>query len=131
MLQVLIVDDDDAVREAARFVLEDAGYQVEEAPDGATALITLRTTHSPVIVLLDLKMPTMTGIDLMRLVRQDALLSRHAFILWSASHLPMPPDVREALHVLGTLSLPKPYDLDEMVAVVGQAAERLSTERRA
>ncbi|HEV8193084.1 MAG TPA: response regulator [Ktedonobacterales bacterium] len=42
MTRVLLVDDDQAIRETLRFVLEDAGYQVLEASDGSAALRALR-----------------------------------------------------------------------------------------
>lgn len=57
---VLVVDDDMTVRFLAREVLEQAGFRVEEADDGAPAL-TVFTANLPDIVLLDVMMPTMDG----------------------------------------------------------------------
>lgn len=57
---VLVVDDDMTVRFLAREVLEQAGFCVEEADDGAPAL-TVFTANPPDIVLLDVMMPTMDG----------------------------------------------------------------------
>src|SRR5262245_58413653 len=57
MTRVLLVDDDQAIRETLRFALEDAGYQVLEAADGIAALQALRATPTGMVVLLDLMMP--------------------------------------------------------------------------
>lgn len=57
---ILIVDDDDDIRETLRDLLEDEGYQVLEASNGREALARLR--HGSVcVVLLDLMMPIMDG----------------------------------------------------------------------
>src|SRR6516165_4584281 len=59
--QVLVVDDDDAIRETLRSVLEDAGYTVVEDHDGLAAVQRLRRSRTPMVVLLDLMMPGLDG----------------------------------------------------------------------
>ncbi len=67
---VLVVDDDDAIREMITAVLEDEGIPVAVAPDGHAAL--QRIHHQPpALVLLDLNMPGMDGWTLHRHLRQD------------------------------------------------------------
>jgi len=61
MPQVLIVDNDESIRETARFLLEDEGCEVIEAPDGAAALELLRMSDQPMVVLLDIVMPRLSG----------------------------------------------------------------------
>src|SRR4051812_20813559 len=58
---VLIVDDDEDVREAVRDLVGMKGYRVEEARDGEQALALLERTEVPCIILLDLVMPVMDG----------------------------------------------------------------------
>jgi two-component system, cell cycle sensor histidine kinase and response regulator CckA len=60
---VLVVEDEDALRTNIRRLLEAAGYQVVEAPNGASALQLLDDTTGPVVglVLTDLRMPIMDG----------------------------------------------------------------------
>lgn len=60
MACVLVVDDDEALREAVAEVIADAGYIVEQAENGRVALDKMRQV-SPCIVLLDLMMPVMDG----------------------------------------------------------------------
>ena len=61
--QVLIVDDDDDVREALRLLLEDEGFRVVTAPHGASALQQLESGTRPCAIVLDLMMPVMSGWD--------------------------------------------------------------------
>ena len=60
---VLVVDDDQAVRDALRELLETEGYAVEEAADGRSALQRLQAGLRPSVILLDLMMPVMDGWD--------------------------------------------------------------------
>jgi CheY-like chemotaxis protein len=122
MPQVLIVDDDESIRETARFLLEDEGYEVIEAPDGAAALDLLRMSDQPTVVLLDIVMTRLSGVELLKLVGHDERLTRHAFVIWTASRVPVPA---ELLASLDAPLVPKPFDMDELLAVDARAAERL------
>ena len=65
MAVVLVVDDDDAVRELLRFNLELDGHDVTEAADGRDALNELGLLHRDVL-LLDMMMPGTTGAEVLR-----------------------------------------------------------------
>ena len=65
---VLVVDDDAATRTVVHWQLVDSGFRVVEAEDGATALRRLRNDH-PTLVVLDLSMPGVGGLDVLRAVR--------------------------------------------------------------
>ncbi len=67
-MQILIVDDNDELRELLRLILESAGHEIVEAANGKIALDLLKTT--PVeLVITDIIMPEMEGIDLIRMIR--------------------------------------------------------------
>lgn len=66
---VLVVDDDQRVRTMVRWQLEAAGHVVAEAGDGVAALERLRTC-APALVVLDISLPGMGGLDLLRAVRR-------------------------------------------------------------
>jgi two-component system, NtrC family, nitrogen regulation response regulator NtrX len=66
---VLVVDDEAAIRESLRMILEYEGYRVEEAGSGATAL-TRVNDRAPDAVLLDIKMPEMDGLEVLRAFRE-------------------------------------------------------------
>lgn len=68
---VLVVDDDASVRALLQTLLESEGYGVRLAEDGVGALKELRT-HLPDAVVLDLRMPGLSGHEVLALIRSDA-----------------------------------------------------------
>ena len=69
--RVLVVDDQFSVRELQRSILETAGYRVDTARDGNDALARLRGNGHIDLVLTDIQMPGMDGLELLREIRQD------------------------------------------------------------
>ena len=69
MKKILVVDDEEYIRELYRDELADEGYQVELAEDGQEALGKM-TTFRPDLVTLDLKMPGLDGIEVLRRIRE-------------------------------------------------------------
>ncbi len=67
--RILLVEDDVMLREAFRLLLEDVGYQVEEAGTAAEAL-RVAAVAKPALVLLDLGLPDRPGLDVARELRQ-------------------------------------------------------------
>jgi two-component system cell cycle response regulator DivK len=65
---VLLVEDSEAIRDAFTILLEDAGYTVLGAGTGAEAL-ALAAAHVPDLMLLDMGLPDMTGLDVVRQVK--------------------------------------------------------------
>lgn len=69
-LRILVIDDDPDVCEVLRRFLSDRGYQVETAADGKAGLTALRRDPADV-VLLDLELPGLSGLDVMRNIERD------------------------------------------------------------
>ena len=67
---VLIVDDDDAVRDLIEFVIKKEGFKVDKAADGEEALQKARLI-SPDIILLDLMLPKFGGFEILRELQND------------------------------------------------------------
>ncbi len=67
---VLIVDDDDSVRELIEFIVKEDGFRVEKASDGAEALAKARSLH-PDLILLDLMLPKFGGFEIVRELQGD------------------------------------------------------------
>ncbi|MFO7912121.1 MAG: response regulator, partial [Desulfotignum sp.] len=67
--KILIIDDEQDVREVMALSLEDAGYQTICVPDGAAGLKAL-TRHSPQILITDIKMPGMSGLEVLEKAKQ-------------------------------------------------------------
>lgn len=123
---VLIVDDDEGIRETLRFMLVDAGYDVIEAGQGAEALTILRASEDPLVVLLDVKMPVLNGEQLLEAVAADShMLQRHAFVVDTASPQGISPRMAELIAELSIPFVPKPFGIDELLHTIRQATSRL------
>ncbi|HEX8996077.1 MAG TPA: response regulator [Ktedonobacterales bacterium] len=127
---VLVVDDDDSIRETLRFALEEEGYDVLDAYDGQSALAVLRGSEHGLVVLLDHIMPGVDGATLLRqLSTERELADRHSYVLITASAHASTLEAE-----LNTLPLPsvsvvrKPFDLDTMFTAVREANLRLARE---
>ncbi len=70
---ILIVEDDSTISEAMQYALEHEGFQVDTAADGQQALRKFRT-NPPILVLLDLMLPLMPGLDVCRAMRRESLV---------------------------------------------------------
>ena len=71
MKTILVVDDEPKILQIARDYLEHAGFSVSGARDGKTALAMVRSAR-PDLVILDLGLPDMDGLDVCRQVRRDS-----------------------------------------------------------
>lgn len=132
MAHVLIVDDDEDIRFTMRAILEDfGGYIVSDAADGSSALALLRAAAERYIVLLDLLMPNMDGIEVLREVAKDQrLATRHAYILVTVSRRAESAELAQSL-AFAVPVVPKPFSLDLLLDTVAQASERLGTDSAA
>ena len=83
---ILVVDDDDDLREGLAEILEDEGLGVATASNGREALAYLRSHEAPAVILLDLMMPVMNGPEFRAHQLDDASLSSIPVILLTAAH---------------------------------------------
>ena len=81
-MKILVVDDERTIREIARELLTSTGYEVLEASDGREALVMARK-EQPVLIVLDLVMPGMSGIDVVREIRDDPRLKETPILIMS------------------------------------------------
>lgn len=126
MTRVLIVDDDEGIRESVRLAMEEEGYEVAEASDGSAALDFLQASQGRWLVLLDQLMPVMDGTGFLHEVQKDpALISKHAYILLTARSRISAPTL-DLTASLGVSVLKKPFELEHLLELVAQAAARLA-----
>lgn len=125
--EVLVVDDDADIRESLRLILEYAGYTVYESPDGRPALEQLQTHPQGMVVVLDLNMPGMDGVALLRTLAADPdLLARHRVIMVTARAGDTLPQTDAQLIARRTAALlPKPFELDALLDAVAEASASL------
>jgi len=114
---VLVVEDDRDFLELERMMLQESGYDVITASNGAEALSILETKH-PCVIVLDLMMPIMDGLTFLR-ERNAAMeaLDAAPVICVSAAGKELTAEAvrRGAVHCM-----PKPTDLDELCEMVGR-----------
>ncbi len=126
-VRVLIIDDDQGIRDTLRFLLEDSGYTVYEAPDGLIGMDMLLISEYPLVVLLDLMMPRMSGFEILRFLSHDEdRAARHAYILLTANDTALTRDDRTLLNRLRVPVVSKPFDMDDLLRAVAQAVSRIT-----
>ncbi len=121
---VLIVDDEEMVRTALAQWLRLSGFRTEAASNSAEALAVLDDVR-PDVVLTDVRMPGMSGLDLLRLVRDRALPSE---VILITGHGDVPMAV-EAMRAGAFDFLQKPYVPDQLVASIRRAASQAALKR--
>jgi diguanylate cyclase (GGDEF)-like protein len=114
---VLIADDDRAVLGQIRSGLEGAGYSFVEAGDGAQALTALRT-HHPDLLLMDVEMPGMGGVEVCRIVKANQGLAGFGFLPVILMTARRTIGKVEGLELGADDYLVKPFDMLELSARV-------------
>lgn len=115
-MSVLIVEDDEGVRESVASILREEGYAVEVAESGAQALERL-ARHRPTLILLDLMMPVMNGWELRAAMLADHELARVPVVVVSGKGR-IPPDEEQTLAPAAVLV--KPFELSELLELVAR-----------
>ena len=113
---ILIVEDDDATREAMKALLERDGYRVVTAADGQEGIEQLRGGLEPSLILLDLSMPRMDGFQFRREQVQDSRLALIPVVVHSAGAAAE----RGTLALGAAAYLEKPVDVERLLALVAQ-----------
>jgi CheY-like chemotaxis protein len=111
---ILVVDDDDDIREAIRDTLAPEGYRTVDAADGRAGLEYLRAHPAPGLILLDWNMAPMSGAQFMAELRREPALADVPVVLLTA-------DIRAEEGARGiefTGTLKKPVDLEALFALV-------------
>lgn len=116
---LLVVDDDEAIREIVRAVLEVEGYAVSTAAEGAEAIEQLRAGLRPGLILLDLRMPGVDGRAFRDLQAAEPDLAAIPVVILSGDG-----DAPRVAGSLGLECLLKPVDLDHLLAVVARHCGR-------
>lgn len=111
---VLLVEDDEDMREDVAFLLERRGHRVVTAEHGKAALEKLSGLQSPCLILLDLMMPEMDGWQLRAKLREDPDLASIPIVVVSAL-----ADIAQEAASLGAVDyLQKPVDFDKLYELV-------------
>jgi Response regulator containing CheY-like receiver, AAA-type ATPase, and DNA-binding domains len=128
MSNILIVDDEQSYRQLLSLVFESDGHNVRTAMNGRKALESLQTEHADVIVS-DVKMPDMDGIEMLRAVRET--MPDLGVVLMTA--FASVETAREAFKLGADDFIQKPFDVEELKLIVKKTLEKqaLIDENRA
>ncbi len=110
--KILIVDDDETVLHMLKWFFDARGYQVLAEKDGLKALERLKV-ETPAIVLTDLKMPSFSGVDLIKLIHRH---TKDTPIIVMTAYPYLYPEKRNGREVAAYFV--KPFDIDEMFSSV-------------
>src|SRR5262245_5688426 len=122
--QILVVEDHPESAELLRMILEDEGYSVQSVETGRRAIQAVSAPSSdeipdppPDLILLDLRLPDMTGVDVVREM-QENLPEVPPVIFLSADS---PQSLKGAARSVGAASVRKPFDFDELFEAIMRA----------
>ncbi len=125
---ILVVDDEERVRDSVRVILTDEGFAVIEAPDGENALAKA-VTDNPDVILLDIWMPGIDGLEVLQSIKQQ---DESLPVIIMSGH----GDIETAVKAtkLGAFDfLEKPLSIDRLILVIRNAMNQrnLLEENRA
>jgi two-component system response regulator AtoC len=118
---ILVADDDPAIREVVKGLLEDEGYKVSEAATGQEALDGLKAGAFELLIV-DMRMPGMTGLDVLKQLREQE--GELPVILMTAHGSPNIAIQASSLGVYGYIS--KPFEADDVLNMIRHYFERES-----
>jgi len=123
--KLLLVDDEEGIRRVLGISLADSGYEVLPAADGAEALQIFRR-EAPAIVLTDIKMPGMDGIELLRRIKAE---KPETEVIMITGHGDMDLAIRSLEHE-ATYFITKPIEDEELEAALGRARRRIGERKK-
>ncbi len=122
---ILVIDDDQVLRELAGSVLTGAGFRVLEAPDGLAG-IKLAQTAQPAVILLDMTLPGLDGVRTCQRLKQDGTLADIPVVgITVSSDL---QDAEQAFRAGAEFCLAKPFEAESLIEVVNSATRRAQRE---
>jgi two-component system, OmpR family, phosphate regulon response regulator PhoB len=114
--RVLVVDDDSALQRLVATLLKRANMQALSATNAAEAMDHLQQDPLPDIVILDMMLPDVSGMDFLRQMRRQSQLAKLPVIILSA--LADPDKIREGLDAGANRYLTKPYLANNLVTTI-------------
>ncbi len=113
MTRILVVEDDASLRTVIRLVLEQAGYEIAEAPNGLAAFEQLGEL-APDLILVDSKMPLLSGAGLIEKIRAEPAHASMPVVLLTGLPGSVPASVRADAIVA------KPFEKTDLLNVIGR-----------
>ena len=118
--RILVVDDEENICEVLQYNLQRAGYEVDTAHSAEEALSIVKT-NSYNLLLLDIMMGGMSGVELAQVLRQDYKKNTPIIFL---SALDTEPDILKGFRIGADDYIPKPFSINQVIARVGAVLNR-------
>jgi CheY-like chemotaxis protein len=126
--RILVADDEPEVIDLVQLMLQmEGGYKILSAADGQETLESARANR-PDLILLDVRMPKMSGLAVLDHLRADPAMADIPVIMLSV--VTTYPDVRTALERGAIAYLPKPFELHEMTRLIARVLAMAPADRQ-
>lgn len=123
--RILVVDDDETIRSTMKAILEDEGYIVDSASTGEEAIqLTMKTTYN--LALLDIRLPDMEGIELLKLMRDNVPRTRKIMV----TGYPSMQNAIAALNKNADAYLLKPVNNEKLLNLIKEQLDAQVNERK-
>jgi two-component system, NtrC family, nitrogen regulation response regulator NtrX len=125
LARILVVDDDETIRTTMKAILEDEGYLVDSASTGEEAIqLTMKKTYN--VALLDIRLPDMEGVELLKLMRDNVPRTRKVMV----TGYPSMQNAIAALNKNADAYLLKPIDIEKLLNLVKEQIDAQANERK-
>jgi len=124
---IWVIDDDQSMRWVLTKTLANKGYQVTAFESGSVALASFKRTSSeelPSLIITDVRMPGINGFELLKQVKN---ISPHTPIIVMTAYTDL-DTTKQAFHEGAFEYLPKPFDIDDAIELVGRACAQADDE---
>jgi DNA-binding NtrC family response regulator len=122
--RILVVDDDENIRNTMKMILEDEGYSVDCAASGSEAIEkTQKTTYN--LTLLDIRLPDMEGVELLKLMKDTTPKMRKIMV----TGYPSMQNAIAALNKSADAYLVKPVNVEKLLSTVKEQLQAQQNER--
>ena len=126
MKPILVIDDEFDISEVISSILQADGYTVKTCANGRDAIAYLRDNPAPQLVIVDVMMPFVDGYGVIEFMKKTASLKATPIILMSAF-----PPAKSSKESGWSSFLRKPFNLDDLVTLVGKHVRALRRESTA
>ena len=125
-MRVLAVDDNPDILKLVQMTVESMGHTFESAPGGVAGLSMIRNNQYD-MVLLDMAMPDISGLDVIDALTNDGIMKKQRVVLFTASYIGV-EDMQSKIYEKGVHSiLPKPADIDQIMDLLQQIESEVNS----
>jgi DNA-binding response OmpR family regulator len=122
--KILVIEDEAAIRDNLIDALSEEGFEVISGKDGKQGL-TLALSENPDLIICDIAMPEMSGLELLEKLRENKVLASFIFLTASVS----PQSIRDGMNLGADDYLTKPYKIHQLLAAVYSRLDKLDQSR--